>query len=269
MVELLNGSDVFNSHKSSPNYVSRVYEKKNNYEQHLPLKESEIEQLNKLDRYKEVYTSNHIEGNSYSEFETRALLDTGVTPNGKSLVDSLEISNLNRAILFCDSYDRSLDMEFIKNVHKIVTAGTLVDPTDEGEFKKTSNYIGDVSTCPVNAVNKEMEFLLKWFHENKSMLDPILLATRFKYRFLIIHPFINGNGRTSRILFNHIIKSFGFCGLIILPENVSEYYKALKQSNAISDNRGKKFKCEPLEEFLCDRLVECYERRIKLLESDW
>lgn len=268
---MLSDSNLFNpsTKKDLPDYVKRVYTKKKIYDQYLPLSDSEIEQLNKIDRYKEVFTSNHIEGNSYTEFETRALLDTGVTPNNKPIRDSIEVYNLNRAIIFCDSYKGELTEEFIKKVHAVVTNGTLDDPLDEGEYKSRPNYVGDIHTCPVNAVSKEMKFLVDWYNENLGKLDTILLATRFKYRFLIIHPFINGNGRTSRILFNFILKRGGICPLIIEPNLVPNYYKALKESNLVSDNRNKKFKCEPLEEFLCNSLVDFYDRRIKLLEGEW
>lgn len=266
-------SNIFNKRDSLkielPAYVKRVYTKKKIYDQYLPLSDYEMEELNKLDRYKEVFTSNYIEGNSYTEFETRALLDTGVTPNGKSLRDSLEINNLNRAIMFCDSYKGELTEELIKNVHSIITSGTLDNPLEEGEYKARQNYVGDIITCPVNAVNKEMSHLVNWYNENLDKLDVILLATRFKYRFLIIHPFIDGNGRTSRTLFNFILKRGGICPLIIEPNQVPDYYKSLKESNLVSDNRSNKFKCEPLEEFLCDKLVEFYDKRINLLEGEW
>lgn len=265
-------SSVFGSPSSKsvlPSYVRRVYGKKEIHDQYLPLSDSELKQLNKLDRYKEVYTSNYIEGNSYTEFETRALLDTGVTPSNKPIRDSIEIHNLNRAILFCDSYSGELTEEFIKKVHAVVTNGTLDDPIDEGEYKRRPNYVGDIHTCPVNAVHKEMKYLVDWYNDNLGKLDTILLAIRFKYRFLVIHPFINGNGRTSRTLFNFILKRGEICPLIIEPNLVPSYYKALKESNLVSDNVNKKFKCEPLEEFLCNELVSFYEKRIDLLEGKW
>ena len=264
----INKSNLFSSNVL-PDYVKRVYTKKKIYDQYLPLSESETKQLSTLDRYREVFTSNHIEGNSYSELEVRDLLDKCIVPSNKSIIETIEICNLNRAIVFCDSYDGELTEEFVKKVHSVVTSGTLEDPLDEGEYKRFDNYIGNIHTCPVNAVNKEMKHLVDWYNENLGKLDTILLATRFKYRFLVIHPFANGNGRTSRTLFNFILKRGGICPLIIEPNVIPNYYKSLKESNLVSDNKNNKFKCEPLEEFLCGSLVDFYDKRIKLLEGEW
>ena len=265
---MLKSSNIFGDN-SLPSYVKRVYTKKKIYDQYLPLSDVENKQLNQLDRYREVFTSNHIEGNSYNEFETTALLKDGIFTNSKPVRDAIEIHNLNRAILFCDSYVGDLNESFIKKVHSLITSGTLDDPLDEGEYKRTANYIGNIHTCPVNAVKKEMDYLINWYNENLNKMDTILLACRFKYRFLVIHPFINGNGRTSRTLFNFILKRGGICPLIIEPNEVPNYYKALKESNLVSDNRDRKFKCEPLEEFLCGELVKFYDKRINLLEGEW
>lgn len=250
-----------------PDYLSKVYTIKKIYEQYLPLNIEELKNIQKLERYSEVYNSNSIEGNSYNEFETASLLDTGFPIPSKSLKDGIEILNLNKAILFCDFYKGEFDIKFIKTIHRIITAGTLDNPLNEGEFKKVRNWVGDINTTPPNAVNKEMNKLMEWYYSSEEGIDPVLLAIRFKYRFLTIHPFADGNGRTSRVLLNYILKKHDISSVKLDSTDRSLYYKALKESNRVSEEHNNKFKCEPLEEFLCDCIVKSYERRIKMLET--
>ena len=250
-----------------PKYLNRVYSTKKIYEQYLPLDDLEIENINKLERYKMVYTSNKLEGSSYSEAESDSLLDTGKPNSNKPIKDGIEIINLNRAIIYCNSYNGDINIDFIKFLHRIVTSGTLSDPRNEGEFKKVRNWVGDFNTSSPEAVNKHMSDLIDYYKQNLGKLDPVLLACRFKYRFLCIHPFIDGNGRTSRLLFNYILQLHGFIPCIVDSDIRSEYIDSLKESNKIS--KIDKFKCEPLEEFICNCLTKCYQRRIYMLEGDF
>lgn len=109
-----------------------------------------------------------------------------------------------------------------------------MDVEESGEYKTKRNWIGGASihTSPPNGVEKHMKNLMQWYNENKNKINPIVLATIFKYRFLCIHPFIDGNGRTSRIVKNYILNQNGYCGIIIDPKlNKLDYYKALEESH--------------------------------------
>lgn len=264
---MIKDSNRFSNNR--PKHLNRVYTQKKVYEQYLPLDEAELKNIKKIERYKIVYNSNKMEGNTYTECESNALLDTGKPSISKPLKDGIEISNLNRAILFMDYYKGDLTVDFIKFLHRIVTAGTLSNPSDEGQFKKVRNWVGDLNTCPPNGVEKEMNKLIDYYKENLGKLDIIVLASKIKYRFLVTHPFVDGNGRVSRLLFNYIIESNGFIPVIITDNNRSAYYKALKDSNFTSKENKDKFRCDELEEFMCNCLCESYERRIYMLEGDF
>ena len=255
--------------KGRPDYLSRVYTRKKLYEHYMPIDEEELKGIEKIERYKMVYTSNKIEGNSYTEDESFVLLEKGNPSKQKPFKDAMEISNLNRATLYCQFYNGEFNIDFIKKVHRIITAGTLDDPSDEGEYKRVRNWVGDLNTCPPNAVEKEMNALLNFYNNCVGIVDPILLACRFKYRFLVIHPFIDGNGRASRLLFNYILKCHGFIPTIVSYEDRSKYYEALRESNRVSIETRDKFGCDSLEEFMCGCLLESYEKRIYMLEGDF
>lgn len=102
-----------------------------------------------------------------------------------------------------------------------------------------------------------MRKLLDYYNSEKDKLYPIALASKFKYMFLKIHPFTDGNGRTSRWLFNYIMKLNGYTRVIIYPEDKEEYYKVLDKSTKDNTDELTIFmrKCllreyEKVEEFL-------------------
>lgn len=205
------------------------------------------------DLVKEVYSTNSIEGNSMDIMETKYILETGCTVSGKTIKEHMEIDNTAKAIKYADNcLENNLELteEMIKNIHRILTNGVL-DVEESGEYKTKRNWIGGASihTSPPNSVEKHMNTLVKWYNENKENMNPIALATIFKYRFVCIHPFIDGNGRTSRIITNYILNQNGYCGIIIDPKlNKLDYYKALEESHIYAED---KFKCDPLIKFNC------------------
>lgn len=252
-----------------PNFLSKVYTIKKQYDMYLPLDIKEEERIKELDRIKEVHLSNLVEGNTYTYDETCVLIEKGIPSVNRTLKESLEISNLNKAILFSDNYTGDLTEDFIKDCHGILTAGCLNDYKDEGNYRKVRNWVGDINTYPPNAIDKEMKLLIDWYNSNVCNLDPILLAVRFKYRLVCIHPFIDGNGRVSRVIMNWILKTNGICPCNIYRDLVTMYYNSLSSSNKETGELNGKFTCKALEEFICICLVRKYEEYIKMLENDF
>lgn len=252
-----------------PDYLNRVYTMKKCYDGYLPLKCEEASKIRELDRIKEVHLSNLVEGNTYTYDETYVLLEKGIPSVNRTLKESLEISNLNKAILFSESYNGELTEDFIKDCHGVLTAGCLNDYKDEGNYRKVRNWVGDINTCPPNAINKEMGLLIEWYNQNLGVIDPVLLAIRFKYRFVCIHPFIDGNGRVSRIIMNWILNRNGLCRCNIPRDLVNDYYKSLSESNKENGEFNGKFSCKALEEFICECLVRKYKDYIDMLEDNF
>lgn len=205
------------------------------------------------DLVNEVYSTNSIEGNTIDIMETKYILETGFTVSGKSIKEHMEIDNTAKAIKYLDrnlQQNNEVSEELIKGIHKILTSGIL-EIGECGEYKEKRNWISGASvhTSQPKAVEKHIRELLNWYEENKNILNPIELATIFKYRFVCIHPFVDGNGRTSRLIMNYILNKNGYPGIIIDPKsNKLGYYKSLEESNIYSEN---KYKCEPLIKFTC------------------
>ena len=196
------------------------------------------------------YHSNNLEGNSLTYGETKALLFFGVTAHGKPLKDHFEVTGHNEAInMVIDvvNGDYPLNQNFIRELHTLllkkpyqVDAQTPdAQPTKKwvkvGEYKSSPNHVktktGEMFyfATPEETPSK-MADLIDWYNERieAADLNPILLAAEFHYKFIRIHPFDDGNGRTARILMNFILMKFGYPPVIIKTEDKENYFAALR-----------------------------------------
>lgn len=199
------------------------------------------------------YHSNHLEGNSLTYGETKALILFGVTAQGKPLKDTLEITGHNEAInwvLEMIKGDRPLTENFIRELHSLLLQdsykesknadGELVPrKISSGKYKTTPNHVQTVTgeifyfATPEETPAKMFD-LLNWYKEKseENNRNPLLIAAEFHYKFIRIHPFDDGNGRTARILMNFILMKFGFPPVIIKTEDKANYFAALQLADA-------------------------------------
>lgn len=200
------------------------------------------------------YHSNHLEGNSLSYGETKALILFGITAQGKPLKDHFEITGHNEAInwvLEVIKEDRPLSENFIRELHKLILKEPYeVDTiTPDGNPSKKMINVGQYKTSPNHVKTKtgeifrfatpedtpiKMNELVQWYNEKSISEDvnPILLAAEFHYRYIRIHPFDDGNGRTARILMNFILLRFNYPPVIVKTEDKANYFAALRQADA-------------------------------------
>ncbi|MCK4407462.1 MAG: Fic family protein [Bacteroidales bacterium] len=200
------------------------------------------------------YHSSHIEGNTLTYGETKALILFGQTAQAKPLRDHLEMSGHDEAIKYLEEIvkmERPLTENFIRELHKLILKEPYqVDAkTVDGEAVKKWVKIGQYKDTPNHIETKtgemfyfaspeetpaKMKDLLDWYKENVNSVGqhPILFATEFHYRFVRIHPFDDGNGRLSRLLMNFILMQKGYPPAIIRTEEKNEYYNALQQADA-------------------------------------
>jgi Fic family protein len=214
-------------------------------------KEARIMQKFRLDWN---YHSNHLEGNSLTYGETKALLLFGVTAQGKPLQDHFEIAGHNEAINWVIDVvkgDYPLSENFIRELHTLLLKAPyeVEAITPDGQPTKKRINIGSYKTSPNHVKTKtgeifyfatpeetpsKMTDLLNWYREKCEQKDinPIFLAAEFHYKFIRIHPFDDGNGRTARILMNFILMKFNFPPVIIKTEDKTNYFAALQQADA-------------------------------------
>jgi Fic family protein len=196
------------------------------------------------------YHSNNLEGNSLTYGETKALLMYGVTALGKPLKDHFEVTGHNEAIdwvIEMVNGDRPLTENFIRELHTLLLKEPYeVDaitpdgkPTKKrikvGEYKSSPNHVktrtGEIFyfATPEETPSK-MADLMAWYNEVSAdeSFNKILLAAEFHYKFIRIHPFDDGNGRTARILMNFVLMKFGYPPVIIKTEDKANYFAALQ-----------------------------------------
>lgn len=160
-----------------------------------------------------TFESNRIEGNTMTLRETDMVINEGLTISGKSMREHLEAINHQEAIGFIkDLMQRnvSLNERDLLSIHNLILRGII--PEDAGRYRKVQVMIKGSSHMPPQPfmVAKEMEDYFIWYEINKNKLHPIILAAEMHERLVTIHPFIDGNGRTSRLVMNLILLQKGY-----------------------------------------------------------
>lgn len=234
--------------------IEKVVQLKKELDLLRPLKaEDELRIMQKF-RLDWNYHSNHLEGNTLTYGETKALLLFGITAQGKPLQEHLEMSGHDEAIKWIEEVvkeQRPLTENFIRQLHELLLKKPYeVDaitpdgkPTKKkiqiGSYKKTPNHVKTKTGEIFRFASPEetpamMQNLLCWYNKKRkeSDLDSVLFAAEFHYRFIRVHPFDDGNGRMARILMNFILMSFGYPPVIIKTEDKENYFTALRQADA-------------------------------------
>ncbi|MFD1929424.1 Fic family protein [Sporosarcina siberiensis] len=192
-----------------------------------PLPTITIQKLQQDFLIKSTYHSNAIEGNTLTVYETKAILEDGITVSGKSLREHLEAINHRDAILFVeDILHESINERLIKDIHQLVLRG--IDLQNAGIYRMHEVIITGAShdVTPAFKINDQMESLIDW-HNTVNDLHPIEKACMLHSKFVNIHPFIDGNGRTARLLMNLELLRNGYLPAIIHVEERQAYYEAL------------------------------------------
>ena len=159
-----------------------------------------------------TYDSNAIEGNTLTLRETRLVIEEGITVGGKPLRDHLGARNHPEAIRYIEKLvesDRKVDEATVLHIHELILRGIA---PDAGEYRTSGVRIAGATFQPppsreVRAMTLD---LLGWLEENPEELTPIELAAVFHHRFVSIHPFAEGNGRTARLLMNAALMRHGY-----------------------------------------------------------
>ena len=180
-----------------------------------------------------TYHSNAIEGNTLTLSETKVVLE-GITVGGKKLREHLEVINHKEAILYIEEIvtnHEELSEWQIKNTHSIVLKGIL--PENAGVYRKENVFISGVEHIPPGymQVPGQMAELIKWYRGDAQNLHAVERAAILHSQFVKIHPFVDGNGRTARLLLNLELMKDGYVPIVIKKEERLTYYNALDVSH--------------------------------------
>ena len=180
-----------------------------------------------------TFESNRIEGNTMTLRETDLVINEGLTISGKSMREHLEVINHHEAIAYIKDLmqkNMPINERELLTVHNLILRG--IHPEDAGHYRKVQVMIHGSSHKPPQPflVTKEMEDYFIWYETNKLSLHPIVLAAEMHERLVTIHPFIDGNGRTSRLVMNLILLQHGYIIANIKGDYDSRmhYYRTLE-----------------------------------------
>lgn len=175
-----------------------------------------------------AHNSTAIEGNTLTLIQTKAILEDGLSVGGKTLREIYEVTNHAKAFAFvkkCVAQGKPLDESIAKDIHAILMENILV----RGVYRNVEVRISGAGFKP--PAPNEMFRQIKNFFANlpyRTDLNPIELAAWIHAEFVKIHPFVDGNGRTSRMLMNYQLMFEGFLPVSIAKENRLEYFEALE-----------------------------------------
>jgi Fic family protein len=222
------------------NKFNHITKLKSELDQLRPLPPEAVKNLNEVFRVEWTYNSNAIEGNTLSLIETKVVLEDGLTIGGKRLKEHFEVINHSEAIDFIDEHvikDKNLDESTIKNIHYLILKN--IDNNNAGKYRLINVRISGSKHVPPHflQIENEMANLLSWYEKRKNELHPVELAALFHFKFVYIHPFSDGNGRTARLLMNLILMENGYPPAIVKAENEQRmnYYETL-ETGSVNQN---------------------------------
>ncbi|RNL81712.1 Fic family protein [Sinomicrobium pectinilyticum] len=222
-------------HNDLQGVFDRLLDKKEVLKNQRPLPAIALRKIKESLMIEWTYNSNSIEGNTLSLRETQMVLQEGITIKGKSLREHFEAKNHESAIhhlyTLVENTTYALKSSDILSLHGYILRS--IEDEFAGRLRNGGVRISGANFTPPNAkkVSGLLDELIDFVQNNPAGLNDIELATVFHHKFVWIHPFFDGNGRTVRLAMNLLLMRKGFPPAIILKNDRKKYYEALNQAN--------------------------------------
>jgi len=174
-----------------------------------------------------IFNSNNIEGSKIPAKEVKKIIETG-NSRYKNRNEIKEVYNSIEALKYLQTGFK-FNISSIKRLYYIVTKDLTMSGGDHYPrgFKTVENIVNNQSTIPPNEVENAIVHLLQFYTDNKKTMYPPQLAFDFHLRYENIHPFLDANGRTGRLIMNKILMDRGYFPMIIYAKNSRAYYNAI------------------------------------------
>ncbi|OFA07236.1 Fic family protein [Duganella phyllosphaerae] len=184
-----------------------------------------------------TYNSNAIEGNTLTLMETKVVLE-GITIGGKLLREHFDAINHRDAILYVEDVvlkAEPLSEWQIRNLHRLVLKH--VDDDNAGIYRKLNVTIAGARHVPPDMllVPEQMAALMHWYDNEATAVHPVVRAAKLHVDFVKIYPFVDGNGRTARLLLNLELLKGGFPAIVLPVTRRLAYYEALDTAHMDGD----------------------------------
>lgn len=217
-------------------YFDKVDNLNKKLESKRPIPKATLKSIKESINLEWTYNSNGIEGNTLTLRETQIVLE-GITVGGKSIKEHLEAINHEQAILYLDELIKEKEpiTEWnIKNIHQLVLKD--IDNENAGKYRTEPVTIkGATHIPPSYLIVPELMEKLILNYDNWSQYHPIIRAALLHGELVKIHPFVDGNGRTSRLIMNLSLMNNGYLPIIIKKEKRLEYYNSLDKAHITGD----------------------------------
>ncbi len=243
----------------------RITDKKKQLDSIRPLPKTAVERLRHEFEIEWTYNSNAIEGNSLTLNETRLVIEEGITIGNKSMREHFEAINHKKAISFVEEIikDKKIQERDILQIHNLIMKN--IDVRERGQYRTGNVYIAAANFIPIDAIQVPAQMLdfFEIVNKNLENLNPIELAAYAHFKLVHIHPFVDGNGRVSRLLMNLVLMKHGFPIVVIKKTDRKQYYARLRLAD--------KGNLAPFVEFVAravERSLGIYLRALKKGEPE-
>ena len=222
-----------------------------------PLTTGELSRLKEEFIIEYTYDSNAIEGSTLTLEETALVLKEGITISEKPLSHHMDAIGHKDAYFYIEDLVKNKIALTEREILSIHTFVLMDKPNDKGKYRNVPVKIvgSDIALPQPYLINPKMEELMLWYNSNKD--HPIRAIADFHLRFETIHPFIDGNGRTGRLILNMELMKNGYVPINIKYKDKRKYYDCFKSYHQTGNY-------DKLVELICDNLEEELNRYIEL-----
>lgn len=252
--------------KDKLNLLTSLQHKMNQYR---PLSKKQVELLEKDVRIEHVWSSNAIEGSTLNRYETASILNTGMTVHGASLKDTMAAVDLNEAydyMMDLASQKQALTTITIRDLNRLVMLKNTDQHSQAGAYRVINVWPNGQEDRPYTTpteISFKMQELVEWANKAVDQLHPVQYAADLHQKFVSIHPFVDGNRRTARLLMNFALAGAGYPVISIMPDKKSrnEYMDALAMSRETGN-------LVPFETLVANYVIATLEKRIAILRQN-
>lgn len=244
--------------------IAKINKLKRQLDALRPMPKAQLENLRNYYKIQYTYDSNRIEGNTLTLQETSLVVEKGITISGKSVQEHLEAINHSEAVEFITELVKNktpLTEYTLKQLHALILRG--IDKNYAGKYRNVNVMISGSRHKPPQPfmLDKLMEDYFLFYEQNKATMHPVLLAAEMHERLVTIHPFIDGNGRTSRLVMNLILMQHGYPITNISSErqNRLAYYTSL-EAVQVDDDKTKFY------DFVCKAVLKALTEYLQLVK---
>ncbi len=242
--------------------LDRASQLQKKWEDLKPLNKIQLEKMREYFMLNYTFESNLIEGNTLTLQETHLVVNKGLTISGKSMKEHLEAVNHYEAIDFIMELVKNKEpftQRILKEIHYLILKG--IDRGNAGVYRKVPVLISGSAHKPPQPylIDKQMEDIFVFYNSNKNKMHPVLLASEMHQKVVTVHPFIDGNGRTCRLIMNLILLQNGYTIANLKGNDTSRlnYYKAL-------ENIQTKHSAEDFHSLIINTTIESLQEHIAL-----